>query len=83
MYRHGDVFFQQSNTISQGLQSRRKESHMLVDQQNTNILPLSCEPVESFFDGCVIRLAVDDEEVLLRIRWLGDMLHHYQHTGVI
>jgi hypothetical protein len=49
---------------------------MLIDQQNTNILPLSCESVESFFDGGIIRLAIHDEEILLRIRWLGDMLHH-------
>jgi len=50
---------------------------MLIDQENSNILPLSCESVESFFDSRIIRLAVNDEEILLRIRWLGDMLYHY------
>jgi hypothetical protein len=55
----------------------QEEPYMLVDQENTNILPLSGEPVESFFDGRVFGLAVDDQEVLLRIWWLSDMLFHY------
>lgn len=36
------------------------KSYMLIDQENPNVLPLSCEPIESFFDGCVVGLAVDD-----------------------
>ena len=37
-----------------------RQSYMLVDQENTNVLPLSCEAIESFFNGCVLGLAVDD-----------------------
>ena len=51
---------------------------MLVDQENPNILPLGCEPLESLFDSCIVRLAVDDEEVLLRIWRICDMLLVYQ-----
>jgi hypothetical protein len=47
---------------------------MLVDQENANILALSSESFESFFDCCVVRLAINNEEVALRIRWLRDML---------
>lgn len=33
---------------------------MLIDQQNSNILPLTCESLECFFDSRIVRLAVDD-----------------------
>lgn len=38
---------------------------MLVDQENPDIFPLCREPVERFLDGRIIRLAVDNQEVLL------------------
>jgi hypothetical protein len=47
---------------------------VLVDQQNRNIFPLGCEFVECGFDGCVLGLVVDDEEVLLRVWGRGDVL---------
>jgi hypothetical protein len=52
---------------------------MLVDQQDSNILSLGREPFKSFFDSRIVRLVVNDEEVLLGIRGLRDMLHLYQN----
>lgn len=40
---------------------------MLIDQQDRNVLPLGCELIEGGFDGAVLSLGVDDEEVLLRV----------------
>lgn len=47
---------------------------MLVDEYNGNILPLLCEAVKRALNGRVVRLAVYDEEVLLRVRGRGDVL---------
>lgn len=47
---------------------------MLINQQNSDILSLSCEPLKGFFDSRIVGLAVDNEKVLLRIGGLGDML---------
>jgi hypothetical protein len=38
---------------------------MLINQQDSNILSLICEPLESLLDGCIVCLAVYDEEVFL------------------
>ncbi len=40
---------------------------MLVDQDNTDVLALCGKPFESGFDSSVVRLPVDNKEVLLRI----------------
>lgn len=48
-------------------------SNVLIDQQDSNILSLGCEPFKSFFDSRIIRLAVNDKEVFLRVRGLCDM----------
>jgi hypothetical protein len=42
-------------------------THMLVDEQDGNVLALRGEAVEGGLDGSVVRLCVDDEEVLLRV----------------
>jgi hypothetical protein len=34
--------------------------HMLIDQENANVLPLRCEPLKRLFDGGIVRLAVDN-----------------------
>ena len=47
---------------------------MLVDEQDTNILPLTCELVESSLDSSSIGFRVYDKEVLLGVWWVGDML---------
>lgn len=47
---------------------------MLVDEQDTNILPLTCELVECSLDSSSICLRVYDKEVLLRVWRVGDML---------
>ena len=47
---------------------------MLVDQQDRNILPLAGEAVEGSFDGAVLRLCIDDEEVLLCVWGLRHVL---------
>lgn len=48
---------------------------MLVDQKNTNILPLAGELVESTLDGRDLGLLVHDEVVLLTVWGVGDVLY--------
>lgn len=48
--------------------------YMLIDQEDPDIFPLGCEPLERFFDCCIVRLAVDNQKVLLRIGWSCDVL---------
>ena len=48
---------------------------MLVYQYNSNILAVFCEAVECSFDGCVLGLVVDNEEVLFGISACRDMLY--------
>lgn len=47
---------------------------MLVDQDNADILPLLSEALERRLDGGRLRLAVDDQEVLLGVGAGRDML---------
>jgi hypothetical protein len=47
---------------------------VLVDEQNGNVLALAGELVEGGLDGCVVRLCVNDEEVLLAVGRLCDVL---------
>jgi hypothetical protein len=56
---------------------------MLVDQEDSNILSLCCEHLESFLDGCIVRLAVDNQEILLRIWRGGNMLRYCQLSCVL
>jgi hypothetical protein len=51
------------------LEHRGREwtTHMLVDEQDGNVLALGGEAVKGGLDGSVVRLCVDDEEVLLRV----------------
>lgn len=53
---------------------------MLVDQKNSNILPLRRESLECFLDSCIIGFAVYYQEVLLRVRRLGNMLEMISPT---
>jgi hypothetical protein len=48
--------------------------NVLVDKQDGDVLALGGELVERCFDGRVLGLCVDDEEVLLCIWSRGDML---------
>ncbi len=47
---------------------------MLINEQDTNILPLGRETVKGIFNSCIVGLGVDDEEVLLRVWRLCDVL---------
>lgn len=47
---------------------------MLVDEQNANVFPLTRELVKCSLNSCSFRLGVNNEEVLLRIWWIGDVL---------
>lgn len=49
-------------------------TYMLIDQKHADIFSLSSEVVECPFDGRSLRLGIDDEEVALRIRGIGNML---------
>lgn len=50
-------------------------AHMLVDEDNANVLSLLDEAVERRLDCGRVRLVVDDEEVLLCIGTGRDVLH--------
>lgn len=47
-----------------------QETHVLVDQEYRNILPLAGEPIKSLFNGTCLGLCIHDKEVLLRL-WAG------------
>lgn len=49
-------------------------TNMLVDQEYGDVLALLCEALEGPLDLGGLGLAVDDEEVPLRVRRIGDML---------
>lgn len=49
-------------------------THMLVDQNDADILALRRELLERGLDGLGLGLAVDDEEVLLRVGRVRDVL---------
>lgn len=49
-------------------------TYMLIDQQYADVLSLASEVVKCPFNGRRLRLGIDDEEVALRIRRIGDML---------
>ena len=51
---------------------------MLVYEQNGYIFALGREAVEGLLDVRILGLTVDHEEVLLRVRRLGDVLRQYQ-----
>ncbi len=53
---------------------RRNTTYMLIDEQDGYIFAVTGVAVEGGFDGRVLRFGIDDEEVLLGIRWLGDVL---------
>lgn len=48
-------------------------TYMLIDQDDTNVLALLCEAVECLLDLRFFRLSVAHEEVLLRVRRIGDV----------
>ena len=48
---------------------------MLVDQHNPNVFPVARKVVKRPFDGRILRLGVDDQEVLPCVRRRRDMLH--------
>lgn len=48
---------------------------MLVDQDDADVLAVLGEGIKGGLDGRRLGLAVDDEEVLLRVGRVGDMLH--------
>lgn len=50
------------------------KTYVLIYEQNRDIFPLFRERVERAFDRAVFRFRVDDEEVLLGIRWIGYVL---------
>ena len=47
---------------------------MLVYEDDSNVLAVSCEAVKGLLDRCGFRLVVDDEVVLLRVGGVGDVL---------
>jgi hypothetical protein len=56
-------------------QHRKPCTYVLVDQHNSDILPLPSELVESLLDGRLFGFGVDDQVVLLRVRCVGHMLN--------
>jgi hypothetical protein len=56
-------------------------SNVLVDKQNSDILALLRKLVKRRLDGRVLRLCVDDEEVLLAVWRLRDVLDESVRCG--
>jgi hypothetical protein len=52
---------------------------VLIDQQNPNILPLTCEILEGFLDRRVVCLAIHYQEVLLVVWRRCDVLFEHEH----
>ncbi len=50
-------------------------NYMLIDEQDPNILPLHGESLKGLLDSCVIRLAIHNEKVLLRVRRRRNVLY--------
>lgn len=50
-------------------------TYVLVDEHNSDVLPLPGELVKSLLDGRLFGFGVDDQVVLLRVRCVGHMLH--------
>lgn len=48
---------------------------MLVDEQNSNVLAFGGKAIKGGFNSRCFGLAVDNQEVLLAIWWLGNVLH--------
>lgn len=48
--------------------------YMLIYKQNGDILPILCISVKGLLDRRGLGLRVDNEEILLRVRRLGDVL---------
>ena len=46
---------------------------MLVDEYDSDILPLLCEPVESIFYGRLFCFVIYHKEIPLRVRWFGNV----------
>ena len=55
---------------------------MLIDQYDANVFPLGGEVLECMLDRGVLSLGIDDQEILLRIRRLGDVLPHPQELAI-
>lgn len=55
---------------------------MLIDQQDSNVLALGGETVEGGFNVLVLGFGVDNEEVLLGVRGLGDVLGSWSVNGM-
>ena len=51
----------------------REGAYMLVDQDDSDVLPLSSELCERFLDLRLFGLVVHYQKVASRIRWFGDM----------
>lgn len=50
-------------------------THVLVDKQNGNVLPLGREAVKGLFNGLVVGLCVYNQEILLGVWRLRHVLH--------
>lgn len=55
---------------------------MLIDEHNSNILPLTRERIECALDRRSFGPGVDNEEVLLGVRGVGDVLFIFINTGL-
>lgn len=47
---------------------------MLIYEEYRDIFAVMSKSIECLFDGRVLGLGIDDEEILLRIRWLCNVL---------
>jgi hypothetical protein len=70
------------NLWPSALLSNKYRTHMLVYQQDGNVLSLLGEPVEGLLDGSRLRLVVDHQEVLLRVGSRCNMLWRVSYCNL-
>lgn len=74
-YRAGVVFYRRSWALSAPRYSEwGRATDVLVDQDDADVFPVVGESVKSRLDGGGVRLAVDNEEILLGVGAGSDML---------
>jgi hypothetical protein len=54
---------------------------MLIDQDNSDIFPLLCEVLKGTLNLRGLGLGIDDEEVSLGVRRIGDVLDRRQASA--
>jgi hypothetical protein len=63
------------------MEDGKRVTHMLIDQDNSDIFPLLCEVLKGALNLRSLGLGLDDEEVSLGVRRIGDVLDRRQPSA--